>query len=270
MKRPFFASVLLLAVIASFQFFEPAAAATAIGKVVAVTGGPKASGPGGDRVLGPGDSVYEDDRITTRAGGNAQIVFVDGTKLVVGPGSTLVIDRFLLRSGNKAKKFSIDALRGTFRFISGRSAKSAYDIQTSNATIGIRGTAFDFSSHGTTTLAVFSGLTALCSSGDCTNVGANCEVGRAGGGRSALLTGSSKKLAIQKNLPYILNQSALATQFRLNTSACGRIGPKPTYNDRNSDDKPAPPAAPPAPPDNNDDGNDDGDGDGDGNCTECG
>jgi hypothetical protein len=266
MRRLAVASVLVFVLFA--QLIGPATAATAIGKVIAVAGSPRASGPAGDRVLAPGESVYEDDRIRTGSGGNVQILFVDGTRFVVGPSSTLVIDRFLLRSGNRAKTFSIDALRGTFRFISGRSAKSAYKIKTSNATIGIRGTAFDFSSRGNTTLAVHSGLTALCAGGNCANVGANCEVGRASGGRSELLTGSRKKLAIQQNLPYILNQTALASQFRLNTSACGRIGPKAIYNDRGSDEKkpqPAPPA--PAPSDDGSPGGDPGGGDSGGGDT---
>jgi hypothetical protein len=245
---------LILAVFLFLSIFSviqtPAKAATPIGEVVAVGGSPRASGPGGKRVLGPGADIFEDDRITTGSGGNAQLLFVDGTKLVVGPSSTLVISRFLLRSPNRAKTFSIDALRGTFRFISGRSAKSAYDIKTSNASIGIRGTAFDFASRGTTTLAVFSGLTSLCSGGNCTDVGARCEVGRVSGGRSRLLTGGTKRLAIQSNLPFILNQSALSVGFRLNTSACGRVAARPSVIDSQSDEsKPQPqPSGKPSPP----------------------
>jgi hypothetical protein len=42
------------------------------------------------------------------------------------------------------KKFAIDALGGTYRFITGRSDHSAYRIDTPAGTIGVRGTAFDF------------------------------------------------------------------------------------------------------------------------------
>jgi hypothetical protein len=252
--RLILAVFLFLSIISVIQ--TPAEAATPIGEVVAVGGSPRASGPGGKRVLEPGVSIFEDDRITTGSGGNAQLLFVDGTKLVVGPSSTLVISRFLLRSPNRAKTFSIDALRGTFRFISGRSAKSAYDIKTSNASIGIRGTAFDFASRGQTTLAVFTGLASLCSGGNCTNVGAGCEVGRVSSGRSRLLTGGTKRLAIQSNLPYILNQSALSSGFRLNTSTCGRVAARPGVIDSLSDKskpqysgKPSPPSDPDPDPD---------------------
>ncbi len=73
-----------------------------------------------------------------------QLIFTDGTKLVIGEKSSLVIEKYLMKGGNQAQAVAVDALRGTFRFITGNSAKSAYNIQTANATIGIRGTGFDF------------------------------------------------------------------------------------------------------------------------------
>ena len=120
------------------------------------------------------------DRLQTGRG-NVQIVFIDNTKLVVGPNSVLVIDRFLMRGGNRPQKFSVDALRGSFRFITGNGAKSAYDIQTANATIGIRGTAFDFSTGRETLLAVFEGGVRLCAGGRCESIPEGCGVGRARG-----------------------------------------------------------------------------------------
>ena len=100
--------------------FTAAHAAGQIGKVVAVAGAPSASGPGGDRKLSAGSSVFEDDKISVGGGGNAQIILNDNTRLVVGPSSTLVLDRFLMKGGNSAQKVSIKTLRGTFRFITGR------------------------------------------------------------------------------------------------------------------------------------------------------
>jgi hypothetical protein len=177
-------------------------------------GSPTSSG----RALSAGSPVYENDRLETGKG-NVQIIFVDDTKLVVGPGSSLVIDRFLMRGGNRAEKFSVDALRGTFRFISGHSAKSAYDIQTANATIGIRGTAFDFSSGNETLIAVVRGNVRLCAYGDCETIPEGCGVGRARGNRVGPLAGRAKGRALRQ-LPYIVNQGALAQAFRLNTSSC--------------------------------------------------
>ncbi|MGE3873238.1 MAG: FecR domain-containing protein [Parvibaculaceae bacterium] len=185
---------------------------------MAVVGSPEGSGPGGTRGLGAGSPVYENDRLQTGRG-NIQILFVDNTKLVVGPNSTLVIDRFLLRGGKNAQKFSVDALRGTFRFISGNMAKKAYDIRAGNATIGIRGTAFDFSSGRQTLVAVLAGRVRLCASGECEIIPDNCGVGRARRNDVDELGGRAKGRAL-RTLPYIIDQGTLARPFRLNTQSC--------------------------------------------------
>ncbi|WP_162914101.1 FecR family protein [Taklimakanibacter lacteus] len=208
-------------VICLYALTTPLQAATPIGKVFAKSGSPSASGPGGNRALAAGAPIYEDDRIVT-GGGNVQIIFVDDTKLVVGPNSTLVIDRFLMRGGSRAQKFSVAALRGTFRFISGRSAKNAYDIQTANATIGIRGTAFDFSSGRATLVAVHAGRVRLCAYGQCESVDDRCGVGRAADNDVDELGGKAKGRAV-RSLPYILNQGPLAQPFRVNTSSCRSV-----------------------------------------------
>ncbi|MGE3829536.1 MAG: FecR domain-containing protein [Parvibaculaceae bacterium] len=207
---------------AVFLLATPAlpAFSAAIGLVIAIGGSPEATGPGGNRGLQPGSEVYEGDKITTGYG-NAQIIFVDETKLVVGPNSTLVIDRFLLRGDKRASLVSIDALRGTFRFISGKSDKDAYKIETTNATIGIRGTAFDFSSKMTTVVAMFRGHTVLSTGGDAVELGPHCDVGRAAFGRADPYDGRAAGVLIKNNLPYVVDQSSLNPSFRLDTSDCG-------------------------------------------------
>ncbi len=122
----------------------------------------------------------------------------------------------------RRRKFSVDALRGTFRFISGHSAKNAYDIQTANATIGIRGTAFDFSVGRATLVAVHTGRVNLCAYGRCESVDDHCGVGRAGGGAVEELGGRAKGRAV-RSLPYIANQGALARPFRVDTSSCRSV-----------------------------------------------
>ena len=212
------ARFLFAATVAFVAFAAPGWAASPIGKVVAVVGSPKSSGPDGSRSLGSGSPVYENDQLETGAG-NIQIIFVDDTKLVVGPNSTLVIDRFLLRGGKSAQKFSVDALRGTFRFISGHMAKAAYDIQTGNATIGVRGTAFDFTSGRQTLVAVVDGRVRLCASARCEIIPDNCGVGRVRDSNVDALGGRAKGRAL-RSLPYIVDQGTLARPFRLNTQSC--------------------------------------------------
>ena len=93
----------------------------------------------GRSVLEKASPIYSGDRITTDNIGNAQIKFRDDTKLVVGPNSTLVIDAFVFNKNDTARQVSISALKGAFRFISGKSPKDVYRITTPTATIGIRG-----------------------------------------------------------------------------------------------------------------------------------
>jgi hypothetical protein len=223
-------ALVLSTVLFSTTSQSPTLAANAIGKVAATVGTPSASGPSGDRDLKAGAPVYEDDKIVVIKG-NAQIILNDGTKLVVGPGSTLVLDRFLMKGGNTAQKVSIKALRGTFRFITGRSAKRAYDIQTANATIGIRGTGVDiWVKEKTTGAAVHIGFVSLCSkengNKNCVDLREGCDVGRAGGDEARKLTGRLKGTSLVNNLPYVVDQSVLRTSFRLPVLKCRSFLPQ--------------------------------------------
>lgn len=199
------------------------AIADPIARVIAVIGTPNSIGPGGNRTLAANSPIFENDKITVSAG-NAQILFVDGTKLVVGPSSTLTISKVLMRgNGNTAKDFSIRALRGTFRFITGKSPKSAYDIQTANATIGIRGTGFDFWVKKATGVALLQGKVRLCSksgSRSCVELNPTCELGTTENGTAKKLTGQTKIQGLRANLPYIFNQGQLQAAFKLNTNLC--------------------------------------------------
>jgi hypothetical protein len=216
-------SRLLFVVLFALAGMNLSALADPIAKVVAVVGSPTSSGPSGNRTLSAGADIFEQDKITVSSG-NAQILFVDGTKLVVGPGSTLVISKYLMQGdGSSAQDFSIKALRGTFRFITGKSPKNAYDIQTANATIGIRGTGFDFWVQNATGVAVLKGKVRLCNklgSKACVDLDPTCEVGTTENGGAKKLTDGNLASRLKGRLPYILNQSSLKTQFQLNVTAC--------------------------------------------------
>ncbi len=199
-----------------------------IGTVVASYGSASATGPEGTRALTGGSQVFEHDKITVSAG-NAQIQLLDGTKLVLGANSALVLEKFLMKGGATAQNVSVDALRGTFRFITGNSPKNAYKIQTSNATIGIRGTGFDFWVAERTGVALLKGSVNLCSKsgGSCVALQPNCSIGVAGDPNPAhTLLGPEKTSAIGRRLPYLINQSQLRTQFHLSTTSCERDLPQ--------------------------------------------
>lgn len=195
----------------------------AMGEVAAVEGTPSASGPGGSRRLSAGSAVFEGDRINVGPAGNAQLVLDDGTKLVVGPSSQLVLQSYLRRNESTANKVAVRALRGTFRFITGESAKSAYTINTSNATIGIRGTGFDFTVDSRTVAAVLEGDIRLRGrNGLVVNAAAGCGVAEAGAGSTQAreLEGEEKSQALRNELPYVTDQSELTVPFHLPINNC--------------------------------------------------
>ncbi len=131
------------------------------------------------RTLVVGADVFIGDRIVTDARGLVQIIFDDKTKLVVGPRSALLIDDYLRREDGSAGKLAVNALSGTFRFITGNSAKGKYLITTPTGQIGVRGTAFDFY---VTKLATYvlqlHGATVNCArSGECETMTRVCNYG---------------------------------------------------------------------------------------------
>jgi hypothetical protein len=198
-----------------------ARSADVAGSVVAVVGQPTASSDGKLRNLANGDDVFENDRITVSKG-NAQLKLRDGTKLVVGPDSTLLLNQFVMRGDKKAQKISIKALRGTYRFFSGNSAKSAYKISTSSATIGIRGTTFDFWVIKKTGAVVFSGAVDLGGlEAGVVRVNEGCNMGEATPTSARLLRGEEKAKTIRDNLPFILDQSQLQSEFQVSAADCG-------------------------------------------------
>lgn len=217
-KLMFFSSLAILTAIGDFAF-----AADPIGKVAAARGSPSASGPGGDRKLTSGSTVFEGDTIRASNGGNVQITLNDGTRLVVGPASQLVLQTYLKRNEATASKVAVKALRGYFRFITGKSPKSAYAIQTANATVGIRGTGFDLRVNNRTSAAVLQGSIRLRGgNGQSVNAAAGCGVAWAGTGNTEakLHEGQSKSNRLRQDFPFILNQGSLLAQFRLPVQNC--------------------------------------------------
>jgi len=83
--------------------------------------------------------VFSGDHIITDAVGLVQMKFRDDTKLIVGPNSMMIIDAFVFNNDNTARQVSINAVRGAFRFIIGKSSKDAYSITTRTATLAVRG-----------------------------------------------------------------------------------------------------------------------------------
>ncbi len=90
------------------------------------------------------DDIYHNEAIETGDDSATEFVFFDETRLALGPNSRMVLDRFVYDPDPSKAAFIMTATAGVFRFVSGKIPKSAYEIRTPNATIGIRGTVFSF------------------------------------------------------------------------------------------------------------------------------
>ena len=139
--------------------FGPALADAPMGTAVAVR--QDASLVGATQVtLLQGSDLFEGQTIKTGPVGEVQVIFADDTHLVVGPNSALIVEKYLMRADGTAGKFAVNALAGTFRFLTGNSEKSAYQIITPTGTLGVRGTKFDFTvdpQTGRTKVVLFEG-----------------------------------------------------------------------------------------------------------------
>lgn len=198
----------------------PSFTAEPVGQAVSIrTEVSGASGP-----LAVRDPVYRDERIRTSKSGLGQFVFQDGTKLAVGWGSSVVIDQFVYDGNKSLKKLTIMAAKGTFRWVSGKSKHSAYEIVTPAGTIGVRGTAFDFyvAPDGTTAMVLLSGAASFCGAGGCRQLTQRCDCIVAKPGRSVSQTSKVNRRTLQalgntKALPFLSGNQKL-------TGAMGWVG----------------------------------------------
>ncbi len=88
------------------------------------------------------DDVYHNEAIETGEQSATELIFLDETKLALGPNSSMTLDRFVYDPDPDKASFVMTATAGVFRFVSGKLPKKSYEIRTPTATIGIRGTVF--------------------------------------------------------------------------------------------------------------------------------
>ncbi|RUW27297.1 MULTISPECIES: FecR domain-containing protein [unclassified Mesorhizobium] len=265
----------VVALAATLSNTTPIAAAETVGKAVviktAVTG---ATGP-----LVVSAPVHRDERIRTSNTGLGQFVFLDGTKLAVGWGSSVVIDKYVFNDDNSVKNLTIRAAKGTFRWISGSSSSSAYQIVTPAGTIGVRGTAFDvhIAPNGKTAVVLLKGSARFCSGGGCRELKQRCDcVVASPSGAMSDVTKVNRSvltaLGTQRALPFLTGTQQLSGGFGTGGN-CGlkvaiqqehtprpqqqRAPSPPSPGTPNPPDPPDPPA-PPTDDGNNGHGNDPG------------
>jgi hypothetical protein len=129
-----------LTLAAIFALQPVSVSAQSIGSAAAVR--PEAHG--GGSTLQTGSSLYANETVGTGQAGQAELQFLDSTKLSVGPSSSVRLDKFVYDPNNKgAGKVAINATKGAYRFITGEQDKKNYEIKTPYATLGVRGTVLE-------------------------------------------------------------------------------------------------------------------------------
>lgn len=163
---------LLLGVIAAaypvIGYTAPAA------RVDFATGNVKAIGANGQsRTIVKGAQIEQGETISTN-NGRAQLRFTDGAYVSLQPESEFRIDQYRFdgkQDGNEKGFFSL--LKGGLRTITGlvgRSNKQNYQVSTSVATIGIRGTEYTIQYGQSVTGTVGEGEINVCNGGGCLSV----------------------------------------------------------------------------------------------------
>jgi len=225
------------------------ALADASGKALGVDQDAKAETKAGVKVLTVGADIFLGDKVVTDARGLVEIKFSDSTKLVVGPNSSLVIEDYLLRNDGSNGKLAINALSGTFRFVTGGAPKDRYLIETPTGTIGVRGTGFDFNSDSRhMSLMLYHGTVVICNkSNDCVTVDDVCEIGMADLSEAQIL-GNAREMSdaerdqMRGMFPYSVDESDLLGQFRIaQARECLNRPVVPTVQEPTSDKGDEPP-----------------------------
>lgn len=208
------------------------------------------------------DRVHANERLSAASGSVGQFRFLDDTRIVVGPNSSVVLDRFVYDPDRSARQVSISAVKGTFRFITGNSATNAYRIRTPTAVVGVRGTVFDghVDSRGTTSILLLEGEVDACDrAGNCTTLDSPCQfvqiaAGAPQGAPQDIRSNADANATARELFPFLARADLLAYGFRAAATACAR-GAAPERAGSDSGDLGrhagrAAPAAPADPPDN--------------------
>jgi hypothetical protein len=216
------ALVLLLGTLLGLGLGAGTALADASGKALGVDQDARAQTRAEIKQLTVGSDIFIGDRVITDARGLVQIKFSDSTRLVVGPNSALLLEDYLLRGDGSGGKFAINALSGTFRFVTGGAPKDRYLITTPTGTIGVRGTGFDFNVHPDHfSLMLYHGAAVLCNKSNvCVTVDDSCEIGMADLAEAQILGIAREMTRAERDqmrgmFPYAVNEAGLLGQFRI-------------------------------------------------------
>jgi FecR protein len=130
--------------LASFLALGPALA-DRVGVAAAVKPEATSQPPGGDAsTLRIGKSVVYNERIDTSGSGQVQVLLLDGSTFTVGPGSSLVIDKFVYNPSSGKGALVASFSKGALRFVGGKLSKNepGVKVNTPVGALTVRGGIF--------------------------------------------------------------------------------------------------------------------------------
>jgi hypothetical protein len=199
-------------------------AAEQIGKTLAVT----VTVAGDNGILRASSPIHRDERIRANNSGTGQFEFRDGTKLAVGPNSSVVLDRSIFAGDSTFQSLTLKATRGTFRWVSGNSKSKAYKVNTPFGTLGVRGTVVDvYIGSSAAAVVVLEGKATFCGNdGTCKRLERGCDIVRAN--RKGLMDDSTEqsKTAVsgvrnEVSFPFLMGTQKLSKPFQVGGGRCG-------------------------------------------------
>ncbi len=171
--------------------------------------------------LAVGRPVHRGENIRSARDSNGEFVFKDRSRLAVGPNASVYFDKFVY-SGGGANEIVLNAVRGAFRFASGKAGSPSYKIKTPTSAVGIRGTLFDgfIGASGESFIVLLQGAVEVCNHGgggvklnnpcECVRIEPSGRMSSARQPNADIMQGADPNATV----PYIVSQDALNKGLR--------------------------------------------------------
>ena len=131
------------ALLLSLFAIHPATSAERVGVAAAVKPDATSQPPGGETTtLRIGKSVLYNERINTSGSGVVQVLLLDGSTFTVGPGSSLVIDKFVYNPSTGRGELVASFSKGALRYsLGGKLSKTepGVKVKTPAGALTVRG-----------------------------------------------------------------------------------------------------------------------------------
>lgn len=184
-----------------------------------------------ERDLATNDVVRQNELIAVSDDGLGEIVLADETKLALGGGARLTLDKFVYDPDKTSGSIVLNMTRGAFRFVTGLAKKPSYVIRTPTASITVRGTIFDvyIEESGAIWMLLHEGSVQVCNDrGECRRLDDPCRAVRVDGGGSVGAPGNwnglrrSEDVEFATAFPFVISPPDIDPQPRFEQASIER------------------------------------------------